>query len=105
MQLCDVMMRVGTGMLCLFSIAPRAGAECSVGDAAKGAVPVLIAKDAEVYDKKSNLTWQRCSIGQRWEASSVVMAALYADPTFPVSRQRDLCLILPLFAMMRARRR
>ena len=70
MQLRDVMMRVGTVMLCLFFIVPRAGAECSESDAAKAAVPSLIAQGAEVYDKKSNLTWQRCSIGQRWEASS-----------------------------------
>jgi hypothetical protein len=27
-------------------------------------------KGGEVFDKKSNLTWQRCSVGQTWKAVS-----------------------------------
>ncbi len=26
-----------------------------------------VIKGDTVYDKKTNLTWQRCSVGQRWE--------------------------------------
>jgi len=30
----------------------------------------LVARDALVYDRKTDLTWQRCSYGQRWDAAT-----------------------------------
>jgi hypothetical protein len=30
----------------------------------------FVANGDEVYDSKTNLTWQRCSVGQRWEGDT-----------------------------------
>lgn len=27
----------------------------------------IIVKDGKIYDKKTDLTWRRCSVGQKWE--------------------------------------
>lgn len=38
------------------------------GQSLAGAQPAarLVARDALVYDRKTDLTWQRCAVGQRW---------------------------------------
>ncbi len=56
------------GMLAGLSIAGSAMAECSDGDLTKP--PQFSVKGAEAYDAKTNLTWQRCAVGQRWEQSA-----------------------------------
>ncbi len=35
--------------------------------AAAAANPHYVIKGSEVYDKDTNLTWQRCSVGQNWK--------------------------------------
>ena len=30
----------------------------------------LLAQGDRVYDRKTDLTWQRCSLGQRWDAAA-----------------------------------
>lgn len=32
---------------------------------------VLVAAGAEVYDKKTDLSWSRCSVGQRWKGEEM----------------------------------
>lgn len=44
----------------------RAG--CDAGQAASTPSSRFLVKAGEVYDKKTGLTWQRCSVGQRWKA-------------------------------------
>jgi len=41
----------------------RAASTCFSGDPPP---PRYEIRDGEVYDTKTNLTWQRCSVGQRW---------------------------------------
>lgn len=50
------------GVVLLLSLAPAhagSGSPALVG-------PRYLAQGAEVYDRKANLTWQRCNVGQSW---------------------------------------
>jgi hypothetical protein len=49
-------------------IANTSWAECKEADPAFTAR--FTVKAAEVYDKQTDLTWQRCAVGQRWVQSS-----------------------------------
>jgi hypothetical protein len=49
-------------------IANTSWAECKEADPAFTAR--FTVKAEEVYDKQTDLTWQRCAVGQRWEQSS-----------------------------------
>ncbi len=46
-------------------LAPPASAQSPAGAQAAAR---LVARDALVYDRKTDLTWQRCAVGQRWLA-------------------------------------
>lgn len=62
----NIMIQTGTGMLGLMLFAGAAWSECAAGDASKAAVSQFVVRSGEVYDRQTNLTWQRCSVGQRW---------------------------------------
>ena len=42
-------------------------AACDSGQPTRTPTSRYAAKAGEVYDKKTDLTWQRCSVGQRWK--------------------------------------
>ena len=46
-----------------------AGAAC-IADVAGSANPRYVIEGGAVYDKKTNLTWARCSVGQEWKAAA-----------------------------------
>jgi hypothetical protein len=60
------MIQTGAGMLGLMLFAGAAWGECAPGDASRAAVSQFVVRSGEVYDRQTNLTWQRCSVGQRW---------------------------------------
>jgi hypothetical protein len=51
---------------CLLFTAPMQAA-CDSAQTTRTPTSRYVIKGSEVYDKKTDLTWQRCSIGQRWE--------------------------------------
>src|SRR5438105_3722939 len=51
-----------TAVLSSLALAPMAFAACDTADAGR-----FIVNGDEIYDSKTNLTWQRCSIGQTWK--------------------------------------
>jgi hypothetical protein len=57
---------LGSALLLLSSTA-RVGATCDSSQPTRTPTSRYVIKDGAVYDKKTDLTWQRCSIGQRWE--------------------------------------
>lgn len=65
--------RLAGGLLCLWSVGTAHGA---------GDPPRLIADGALVYDRKTDLTWSRCSLGQRWDAQRSTCAGEAARITF-----------------------
>jgi hypothetical protein len=46
---------------------PAASQESISSTPTPKANPRYVIKDGEVYDKKTDLTWQRCSFGQQWK--------------------------------------
>lgn len=40
------------------------------GPPVRAAAPRLLAQGDTVYDRKTDLTWQRCTLGQRWDGHS-----------------------------------
>jgi hypothetical protein len=50
--------------------ASAAGSECDTSETSKPAISRYIIKGGEVYDKNTNLSWLRCSQGQRWDEDS-----------------------------------
>ncbi|MFI4940064.1 MAG: DUF1566 domain-containing protein [Burkholderiales bacterium] len=48
--------------------------------------PRYVIKGGEVYDKKSDLTWQRCSVGQRWVNEAKGCRGLVKTFTFDDAR-------------------
>jgi hypothetical protein len=44
-----------------------AQAACDASQPTRTPTARYVIKDGIVYDKKTDLTWQRCSLGQRWE--------------------------------------
>jgi hypothetical protein len=47
--------------------ATLASAACDPGEPTKKPTSQYVIQGATVYDKASNLTWQRCSVGQTWK--------------------------------------
>lgn len=45
-----------------------AGAVCDAAQPTRTPSSRYVVKNEIVYDKKTDLTWQRCSMGQRWQA-------------------------------------
>ena len=41
-----------------------------IGGLAHAQDPRYVIRSGEVYDKKTDLTWQRCSVGQRWSGEN-----------------------------------
>lgn len=62
----NIRFRIVTGMLALGLLAGTARGECTPGGDAGTAASRFVARNGEVYDRQTNLTWQRCSVGQRW---------------------------------------
>jgi hypothetical protein len=48
-------------------VAGIAGASCDSSQPSRTPDSRYDIKGGEVYDKKADLTWQRCSVGQRWK--------------------------------------
>lgn len=57
---------LGSALLQL-SLAARVDAACDPSQPTRTPSARYVIENGEVYDKKTDLTWQRCSIGQRWE--------------------------------------
>ena len=44
--------------------------------------PNLVVSDSTVYDKKTDLTWQRCSVGLRWNPTTSYCVGIKKTMTF-----------------------
>jgi len=56
-------------LILALSISPVFSAQTNPEDEAPKANSRYVIKGGEVYDKKTDLTWQRCSVGQHWQES------------------------------------
>ena len=52
-----------SALLTSLAAAPMAFASCNTPEPGR-----FTANDGEIYDSKTGLTWQRCSVGQTWQA-------------------------------------
>jgi len=57
---------LGSALLSL-SLTTSVGAACDPSQPTRTPTARYVIKDGAVYDRKTDLTWQRCSFGQRWE--------------------------------------
>ena len=73
--------------LILFSIIFPAIADDKL--AAPTANSRYVIKGGEVYDQKSNLTWQRCSVGQRWAEGTQCVGLVKTFTFDEAQRQGD----------------
>ncbi|HEY4368947.1 MAG TPA: DUF1566 domain-containing protein [Steroidobacteraceae bacterium] len=51
-------------------LAIAAGAACDSSQPTQTPTSRYVVKGGEVYDSKTDLTWQRCSFGQQWKADN-----------------------------------
>lgn len=54
-------------LILAFATSPAFAAQSNEDDDTPKARARYVIKGGEVYDKKTNLTWQRCSVGQTWK--------------------------------------
>lgn len=54
-------------LILAFAISPAFAVQVSQDDDSHQANSRYVIKGGEVYDQNTNLTWQRCSVGQRWQ--------------------------------------
>ena len=57
---------IATGLCAVFGFAAPALAACDTKQPTRTPTDRYVISGGSVYDKKANLTWQRCSVGQSW---------------------------------------
>ena len=71
----------------LLAAASPAWAVCDATKPTKTPMSRYVIKGGEVYDKTSNLTWERCSVGQSWADSSGCTGTVLALPFDAAQKQ------------------
>lgn len=76
------------GALLSLLLAAEVGAVCDTSQPTRTPTSRYVIKDAVVYDRKTDLTWQRCSVGQRWE-NDVGCVGVIAEMSWDEARSKS----------------